>query len=124
MDDRNEMVHPNGHIYVKTEDMLEDKIKNILKVADDIQTQSQTVVEYCYREFLLHNLDPEAREYFDASDQIREVLIHSNYMSWKDVEICTRFDIGQLDDQCGFADIRKLHHCLLADYDENGLDTT
>ena len=114
--DRNEMAHSNGHIYLKTEEMLEDKIKNILKVVDDIQIQSKTVVDYCYREFLLQNLDPEEREYYDASDQIREVLIHRNYMSRKDIEICASFDIYNLDDQRGFPEIRTLHDCLLNDY--------
>ena len=121
--DRNEMAHSNGHIYVQTERMLEDKIKKVLKAVNDIQIQSKTLVESCYREFLSHNLDPEVREYSDASDQIREVLIHSNYMSLKDIEICTRFDIEQLDGQHGFADMRDLHHCLLTEYNENGLNT-
>ena len=74
--ERNDMAHSNGHIYLKTEEMLEDKIRKILKEVDDIQNQSKTVVDYCYREFLLNNFDPEAREYYDASDEIREVLIH------------------------------------------------
>ena len=121
--DRNEMAHSRGHIFVHTENMLKDKIRKVLKAANDIQIQSKTLVESCYREFLAHNLDPEVREYSDASDQIREVLIHSNYLSLKDIEICTRFDIQQLGGQHGLADMRALHHYLLADYNENGLST-
>ena len=114
--DRNDMAHSKGHIYLKTEEVIEDKLKNILRLVHDLQVQSEIVVDNCYRDFLLHNLDPEEREYYDTSDQIREVLIHNNYMSGKDIEICIRFDISQLKDQRGFAEIRTLHNCLVDEY--------
>ena len=123
VNDRNEMAYFKGHIFIHTENMLKDKIRKALKAANDIQIQSKTLVESCYREFLSHNLDSEVREYSDTSDQIREVLIHSNYLSLKDIEICTSFDIAQLGGQHGFADMRAPHNSLLADYNENGVDT-
>jgi len=51
------------------------------------KTRSRPVIEHCYRNFLLQNHDPEEREYPDATDQIREVLIHENYLSQKDIDI-------------------------------------
>ena len=75
VDDRNETAHPNGHIFFSTEAALDAKITEILRVVDEIQTYSRPVIENCYRDFLLQNHDPEEREYPDASDQIREMLI-------------------------------------------------
>ncbi len=117
VDDRNEMAHPNGHIYVKSQDQLDAKIRNILRVMSDIHAQSKPIVESCYEEFLLSNFDPETREYFDEKDQIREVLIHHNYLSPKDIELCTRFNVGDLANRRGFEHMKRLHDCLLADYE-------
>ena len=69
VDDRNKMAHPNGHIFVKTQVLLEAKIRNVLRAVDDIHAYSKPVVESCYRKFLLRNFDPETREYFDDTDQ-------------------------------------------------------
>ena len=122
VDDRNKMAHPNGHIFVKTQVLLEAKIRNVLRAVDDIQGYSKPIVESCYRDFLLCNFDPETREYSDETDQIREVLIRNNYMSMKDIGICTTFNVGELADRCGFEYMNGLHNCLHADYEENGLE--
>ena len=61
-----------------------------------------------YREFLLQNHDPEEREYPDAADQIREVLIHGNYLSQKDIEICLDFDLAGIADRLKIDSIRTL----------------
>ena len=113
---RNDIAHANGNIFFRTQAALDDKIGEILQAVDDIQTQSKPVIEHCYQEFLLQSYDPEEREYPDAADQIREVLIQGNYMSQKDVEICIRSDIAKFCGQVGFTEMQALHHCLLADY--------
>jgi hypothetical protein len=95
-DDRNESAHPNGNIFYSTEAALDIKITEIMRVVAEIQTHSQPVIEHCYREFLLQNHDKDEREYADAADQIREVLIHGNYLSHKDIEICLDFDVESL----------------------------
>jgi hypothetical protein len=116
VDDRNETAHPNGNIFFSTEAALDAKITEILRVVDEIQTHSRPVIEHCYREFLLQNHDPDEREYPDAADQIREVLIHGNYLSQKDIEICLGFDIGTLAYSAEIARIRELHDALAANY--------
>jgi hypothetical protein len=75
----------------------------------EIQRHSKPVIENCYREFLLNNNDPEDREYPDAEDQIREVLVYGNYLSQKDIEFCLGFDFGGLHQ---FEAIEKLHQSL------------
>ena len=49
------------------------------------KTRSRPVIKHCYRDFLLQNHDPDEREYPAAADQIREVLIHENYLPRNDL---------------------------------------
>ena len=62
-----------------------------------------------YKRFLLESADPEEREHIDAIDQVREVLIHENYMSLIDLDFCARFDIAEFADHTHFAEIEALH---------------
>ena len=121
VDDRNESAHPNGNIFYSTEAALNIKIAEILRVVAEIQTHSKSIIEHCYREFLLENHDPEEREYPDAEDQIREVLIHGNYLSQKDIEICIGFDAELLADCPGIHGIRELHAALVEKYKLEGV---
>jgi hypothetical protein len=120
VDDRNESAHSNGNIFYSTEDALDIKITEILRVVDEIQTHSRPVIEHCYREFLLQNHDPDEREYPDPVDQIREVLIHGNYLSQKDIDICLGFDLSILADRPRHKDMRELHDVLTATYRGEG----
>jgi hypothetical protein len=109
VDARNDTAHPNGNIFFSTRAALDAKIAEVLRVVDEIQNHSKPVIEHCYREFLLQNHDPDEREYPDAADQIREVLIHGNYMSQRDIEICLGFDVEGLGGSPGMEEIRELH---------------
>lgn len=116
VNDRNVTAHPNGNIFFSTQSALDSKIVEILRVVDEIQTHSKPVIEHAYREFLLQNHDPEEREYPDAADQIREVLIHENYLSQEDIDICLGFNVAGLVDQPEFESIRALHEALISEY--------
>ncbi len=116
--DRNETAHPNGNIFYSTEVALDTKVTEILRVVDEIQTHSEPVIEHCYQDFLLHNYDPEEREYPDATNQIREIFIHEHYLSQKDVEICLGFDLGNLDGEVP-EEVHTLHDTLVEEYDWN-----
>ena len=83
---------------------------------DEIQTHSKSVIEHCYQNFLLENNDADDREYADATDQIREVLIHQHYLSQKDIEICLAFDLASVADHPEIANIRTLHEVLKSEY--------
>ena len=119
VDDRNDTAHPNGNIFFSTQAGLDAKITETLRVVDEIQTHSRPVIEHAYREFLLQNHDPEEREYPDAADQIREVLIHGNYLSQKDIDICLGFDLASLAQQPEFENIRALHEALISEYGQD-----
>jgi hypothetical protein len=119
VDDRNETAHPNGNIFFSTQAALDAKVTEILRVVDEIQSHSKPVIEHCYREFLLQNHDPDEREYSNAADQIREVLVHANYLSQKDIEICLGFDLEPFVARPEYIGMRELHEALLTEY---GLD--
>lgn len=116
VDDRNETAHANGNVFFSTQAALDAKITEILRVVDEIQTHSRPVIENCYRDFLLQAHDPEEREYPGAADQIREVLMHENYLSQKDVEICLGFDLAGITDRPEIDSIRTLHEVVKSEY--------
>jgi len=121
--ERNDTAHPNGNIFFSTRVALDTKITEILRVVDEIQTHPKPVIEHCYRQFLIENNVPEERAYPDAADQIREILIHENYLSQKDIEICLGFDLASLGDAVPSEQARELHDALVAKYgmdDERG----
>jgi hypothetical protein len=112
VDDRNESAHPNGNIFYVEQSALDLKIREILRVAEEIQTHSKPVIEQAYQKFLQQSADVDARQYSDDSDQIRETLVHENYLSQRDVEICSSFDLESLTGEAGFEQIQQLHQCL------------
>jgi len=114
--ERNDTAHTNGNIFFSTQTALDDKITAILRVVDEIQIHSKPIIEHCYREFLLRHHNPEDREYSDPVDQIREVLIHGNYMSQKDINICFSFDLGTIADNPEIINIKELHDVLSAKF--------
>jgi hypothetical protein len=120
VDDRNESAHSNGNIFYSTQAALDIKVLEILRVVDEIQSQSKSVIEHCYREFLVENHDPDEREYPDPADQIREVLIHGNYLSQRDIEICLGFDLGTFAARAEYKNMRELHDALVATYGGGG----
>src|ERR1700686_1140272 len=109
VDDRNETAHSNGNIFYSTEAALDAKIAEILRVVNEIQSHSKPVIEHCYSEFLLQNNNPEEREYPDPEDQVREVLIHGNYLSQRDIDVCLAFDLGGFAAQPRYEGVRELH---------------
>ena len=114
--DRNASAHPNGIIHYADPQTLELKIAETLRAVAEIQEHSRCVIEDCYKQFLLDSHDPEEREYPDATDQIREILIHGNYMSQKDIEICIGFNIAALADHPRYANMIELHEVLKKQY--------
>lgn len=116
VDDRNESAHSNGNIFYSTEAALDIKIREVLRVVDEIQTHSVSTIQRCYASFLKESADGDDREYAEDPDQIREVLVHGHYLSRKDIEICAKWDIATLGAHVNFAGIEALHNSLRAIY--------
>lgn len=110
--DRNKTAHANGNVFYSTERALAEKVYEILRVVGEIQIHSRPVIERCYSEFLLRSADETVREYPAPEDQIREVLVHANYLSPRDIEFCLRFDVSVLQRRRGFGQIGVLHETL------------
>jgi hypothetical protein len=117
--DRNATAHSNGVIQYADQKTLDLQITETLRVVDEIQRHSKCIIEDCYHQFLLGSRDPEEREYFDDADQIREVLIHQNYMSQKDIEICLTCNIDPLKTQPNYQVIKDLHRHLVLSFGES-----
>ena len=96
VDDRNDSAHANGNVFFSTQREVDEQIHRVLRAVEEIQIHSQPVIQGCYEKFLLESHNPEEREYLLAEDQIREVLIHGNYMSLRDIELCANFDMSVL----------------------------
>ena len=112
VDDRNESAHPNGNIFYSEQSALDIKIREVLRIVAEIQDHSKRVIEQCYENFLINNNDPEEREYPDDADQIREVLIHENYLSLEDMKVCFQFDICRVVNHPLIERIEALHENL------------
>ena len=113
VDDRNAAAHANGNVFFSTRYEIDEQIHKVLIAVDEIQIHSGPVIEKCYRRFLLDSHEPELREHMIAEDQVREILIHGNYMSPRDIELCAKCDISVLLGESKQA-IEDLHSTLLA----------
>lgn len=107
--DRNDTAHSNGNIFFTTEAELAAKIRETLRIVSEIQSHSEDIIVEGYKRFLTESADPEEREHIDASDQVREVLIHEGYMSLIDLDFCANFDIAEFADHPHFGEIEVLH---------------
>jgi hypothetical protein len=109
VDDRNESSHPNGNIFYSEQSALDIKIREVLRVVAEIQNHSRHVIERCYENFLIDSFDPDDREYPEDADQIREILVHKNYLSLEDMKFCVAYDTGKIEDHPRFEGIEALH---------------
>lgn len=116
VDDRNAVAHSNGNIFYSEQSALDLKIREIIRLVQDIQTHSLELIQHCYTRFLEESGDPENREYPDDADQIREVLIHENYLSIKSLEICMAIDISGFKSRPDFGGIEAIHNSLCKEY--------
>src|ERR1700730_1116126 len=117
--ERNATAHSNDVIQYADQKTLDRQIAETLRVVSEIQRHSQCIIQDCYRQFLLESNEPEDREYPADADQIREVLIHENYLSQKDIELCAAFDITkyeELEMHHNFPGIESLHQTLRTTY--------
>mgnify|MGYP001331347894 FL=1 len=114
--ERNNTAHSNGNIFFSTQAALDTKINEMMHMVGEIQTHSKPVIEQAYREFLLQSHNDAEREYQDAGDQIREVLIHNNYLSQKDIEICVACNLASLGPHEGIPEMAALHLNLRTAY--------
>lgn len=113
---RNDIAHQNGIIHCTEQKSADARLSEVLAQMEAIQQCMTPVIHSCLREFLLSSGNPDTREYPDPTDQIREILIHANYFSEKDIEACVNFDITELQQHEYTAEVESLYHHLRSLY--------
>ena len=107
--ERNKLAHANGTIACADQTSADAKTAEILKQVRAIQTHMTPVLHQCLKAFLLESATPvEEREYEDPADQIRELLVHKNYFSLKDIEACMAFNVDTMSAEPQFTRIKIL----------------
>ena len=119
VDDRNDSAQPNGNVFYREAGALEVKIREVLRAVGGIQERSRPVIEACYEQFLRSSTDPDQREFEDDADQVREVLIHGNYLSDQDIKVCAAFDMSKFASDPVNGSAQALHRALIAGYAED-----
>lgn len=110
--ERNNVAHSNGHIFYKNKENLDEKITEIICCVDDIQDRSKPIIEKVYQNFLIGSQYPDKREYSGEEDQINEIFIRRNYLSFKDVKIANEYNIYLLSKEREFENIKILAKAL------------
>lgn len=118
VDYRNDIAHSNGNIFYHAQQAIDEKIEEILQQVEQIQENSKAAILRCFEGFLVESGNPEEREYIDDGDQIREGLIHKNYLSKKDIEYCLQFDIDSLSAASHFKELKSLFRFFVHEYTE------
>lgn len=116
VEDRNNSAHSNGRIFFNSQPLIDEKVQDVLRAVDEIQTHSHPVINECLITFLKESHDPDTRQYIDDADQIREVLIHGNYLSQKDIEHLLTFGIAQLSSDSNYDAMKQLFDTFKAEY--------
>ena len=106
---RNKIAHPSGTVFFNDQQSIDAEIAEMMKEVVNIERHMEPVILDVYRMFLFGSSDAEAREYADAEEEITVNLIHRNYISQKDIDVCLWFDIGTLSESENFKEIEKLH---------------
>ncbi len=113
---RNDAAHSNGRIFFNASGTVDTKTSEILRYVDEIQTLSHPVIDECLIQFLKDSWNPDDREYIGDEDQIREILIHGNYLSQKDIEHLLTFNITQLSAETNYTEMETLFNAFKTEY--------
>ena len=115
---RNDVVHSNGNIFFRTQEMVDNKITEILRFSEEIQQHSKPAIQDCFEEFLIESQNKDERRYIDIQEQINEELVHEHYLSQKDLKFCLEYDIKKLNGQPNYAEIEKIFEELKKEYSQ------
>lgn len=115
---RNDISHSNGNIFFNTQREVDKKINEVLKSVEEIQEHTREIIHSVFKRFLMNGWDSEVREFSDDTDQIREILIHQNYLSKKDIGDCLAYDITRLEKNKNISKIRKMFRVFKKEYAE------
>ncbi|WPE20790.1 hypothetical protein [Shinella zoogloeoides] len=113
---RNKIAHPTGTVFFNDRAAIDAEIADMMKEVRNIETHMEPVIVELYRRFLIASADMEERQYTDPADEIAANLIHANYMSAADLDICAGFDISALAAEAHHDEMQALHAKLVELY--------
>ena len=113
---RNKIAHPSGTVFFNDQQSIDDEIADMMKEVANIQTHMRPIILDLYGNFLRDSADPEEREYGLPEEEIEANLIHRNYLSRNDIDVCLGFDLTGIADQPEIDSIRTLHEVLESVY--------
>lgn len=114
---RNDAAHSNGRIFFNDKSIIDGKIDEVLRYIEEIQSLAKPINDECLITFLKESHNPDDREWIDDTDQIREILIHANYLSQKDIEHMLTFDINQLSSEPNYSEMETLYKVFKTAYE-------
>jgi hypothetical protein len=115
---RNKIAHPSGTVFFNDRIAIDGEIGEMMREVRNIDDHMRPVVSEVYKCFLVDSADQEELEYATLSQEIEVNLIHRNYVSRKDIDVCLAFDIRSLVDHPNFDVIQGLHERLRETYVE------
>ena len=113
---RNKIAHPTGTVFFNDRTAIDTEIADMMREIRNIETHMEPVILELYRWFLISSSHVEERQYADPMDEISANLVHANYMSSADINICSKFDATALAGEAHYDEIQALHVQLLALY--------
>lgn len=119
---RNKIAHPSGIVFFNDQISIDAEITDMMREVTNIEQHMRPVILEVYARFLKESSDIEEREYADPNQEIEVSLIHRNYISQEDIEICLAYDLAALKTHTNFSEIESLHQCLRDTYTDS--DTT
>jgi len=120
IDDRNDIAHANGNIFFNSKEAISEKINEMNDCLEKLTICLEPLVLVKIREFLFSSIDPETREFEEENEQIEQILVRENYLSRRDIYGgVTKFDIGSLNTDPKFSDVRGLFDKLKERYSED-----
>lgn len=95
---RNRIAHPSGTTNFNDELAFSDHIEEVLKQLNLIQSRCERLTLDLFKDFLVGDSgNAEIREFPDEKTEIDVNLIGKYYLSTKDIEVCLKFDLNELN---------------------------
>lgn len=113
---RNKIAHPCGTVFFNDQLSIDKEIAEMMGEVANIQAHMRPIITEVYGRFLTDSADLDEREYSDSANELMVSLIHQNYISQKDIEICLGFDLASLAAHPQHDSMSEMHDCLKAEY--------
>ena len=115
---RNKIAHPSGTVFFNDKVSIDAEIAEMMREVANIQQHMRPIILEVYHRFLVESSNIEEREYVEPEQEIEISLIHQNYISQKDIEVCLTYDLASLKADVNYSEIEVLHQSLRATYSE------